>query len=293
MPLPDLLTLRLRFQTLAPQLLPPLPTNALRGALGHALRALACRQRPNTPCNGCLHARGCGYPLLFEPPGRPDAGLGVTDRAPPPLVLAPESRVLGGPPIPLADGDSLTVRVTLVGRLAAAYEDLAIAALRKGAESGVGISPADKRSKVPLHLASVERVPSLDLPIPSAAELTFVSPVRLHADGKIRGLIEAPQFLAALLRRTDTLTRLYGTEPFDNLSAPDGLRFRSRDTHVISVNRYSSRQERRMELPGVLGTFILNGDLASIWPSLLFGERVQIGKGTSFGFGRYRLRGAE
>jgi len=51
--------------------------------------------------------------------------------------------------------------------------------------------------------------------------------------------------------------------------------------------RYSSRQETRMRLGGLVGEVEFEGELAEFLPYLFLGELIHLGKGTSFGLGRY------
>lgn len=53
--------------------------------------------------------------------------------------------------------------------------------------------------------------------------------------------------------------------------------------------RYSSRQQQKMLLGGVIGELILEGELQEFLPFLKLGEYLHIGKNTVFGLGQYRL----
>jgi CRISPR/Cas system endoribonuclease Cas6 (RAMP superfamily) len=53
--------------------------------------------------------------------------------------------------------------------------------------------------------------------------------------------------------------------------------------------RYSARQGRRIEWTGLVGPAIYEADLAPLWPYLVLGQWVHVGKGVTFGLGRYRL----
>ena len=113
--LPALTTLVLRFRAASPQRLPPLPTTAFHGTLGHALRDIACLAPQRKDCPGCPHLPLCPYAVLFEPRPAPDTGGGVTNRAPPPIVIAPEVPVTKREPLILQQGDLLGVRLSLIG----------------------------------------------------------------------------------------------------------------------------------------------------------------------------------
>ena len=54
--------------------------------------------------------------------------------------------------------------------------------------------------------------------------------------------------------------------------------------------RHSSRQNVSMQMGGLMGSFTMRGcDIAPFWPFIHFGQCSLVGKGTSFGLGRYRV----
>ncbi len=53
--------------------------------------------------------------------------------------------------------------------------------------------------------------------------------------------------------------------------------------------RYSGRQETRINMGGFVGRIVFTGDLTPFWPYLLLGEYVHVGKGSSFGLGKYEI----
>lgn len=48
-----------------------------------------------------------------------------------------------------------------------------------------------------------------------------------------------------------------------------------------------------MEWAGIVGAATYEGDLAPFWPYLVFGQWTHVGKGATFGLGRYRLEPVE
>jgi len=53
--------------------------------------------------------------------------------------------------------------------------------------------------------------------------------------------------------------------------------------------RYSTRQEEKMKLGGFMGRIDFSGDFAPFWGYLVLGEIVHVGKGSSFGLGKYEI----
>ena len=54
--------------------------------------------------------------------------------------------------------------------------------------------------------------------------------------------------------------------------------------------RYSARQDTRMKLGGFVGEITFEGDLSEFIPYIQAGQHVHIGKGTSFGLGKYIMK---
>ena len=53
--------------------------------------------------------------------------------------------------------------------------------------------------------------------------------------------------------------------------------------------RYSSRQDRRMKLGGLLGSVTYSGELEPFLPFIALGQYVHVGKNATFGLGKYRI----
>jgi hypothetical protein len=295
--LPRTIVLEVAFRAREPQRVPAMPSTALHGALGHALRKIACVEPRRSDCDGCDQAERCAYPSLAEPAGARGAGEGVADRAPPPIVLAPIDMALGERFLTLREGESLRFRVCLVGEKALRSESLVLAALSRAGRFGIGVTPGAggaKSSKRPqMELGSAVEVEACRGSGP-AAEVVFATPARLTLDGRVSGEVDADLLWRSVLRRADTLSRCYGGGALvaGGSEPPAPFAMKDRATRVVAVERYSSRQRSRMVWPGVVGTARLEGgQMPEAWPLLRFAERVQIGKGTACGFGRVRFGG--
>ena len=68
-----------------------------------------------------------------------------------------------------------------------------------------------------------------------------------------------------------------------------GVEVGDRDLHWYDWERYSGRQEARMKMGGLMGGTSFRGDLAPLWPLIAMGEHLHVGKGTSFGLGKYEV----
>jgi hypothetical protein len=63
----------------------------------------------------------------------------------------------------------------------------------------------------------------------------------------------------------------------------------AQDERMRPRQRYSSRQDRRMQWEGIAGRAVYDGDLSPFWKFLKFGEHTHAGHGCTFGLGRYRI----
>lgn len=292
--LPSVTRYRVELRAERAQRLPPLWTTALHGALDDALYALGCR---------CERARGsdprvrvcrgdCPYAWLCESPAREGDGGGVQDRAPAPLVVAPMAYEPYARFVDLRENDRISLRLTLLGPVAEGHVSLVHAALQRCARTGLGIDPQrpdGARPTLALERVVPERI--ADVAPPREVVLETVTPARITLDGKVLGRLDGTALWRAMRRRGEHLARRYGGGSLGEgggAEAPFATDVRA--DRVVEVQRWSNRQKRRMVWPGVMGVARLHGEgLARVWPLLAFIREAQVGKGTSFGFGRIDL----
>jgi hypothetical protein len=301
--------------------LPPLATTALHGALGRSLRAMVCTDPSRPSCRRCPRALACAYPHLYEAQGDGRSVDGVTTSAPAALALSPDRFEPGAPRLRLEPGEPLSLRLCLVGRRAATFEPVLAQALARAGDLGLGLRPDGRPGRRPrLELQGLEAIepPAVAAPTraqgdgfdgrraarrieppavaaPTRALLEWQTPVRLVADGKVASSLDASRIWRTVVRRVRTLARLYGDQPAEELPPIEGeppapFAFEPGPHRIVRIDRYSARQGRRMTWPGLVGSGILSGPgLPAAWPWLRTAEALQLGKATSFGFGRLRL----
>ncbi len=97
-----------------------------------------------------------------------------------------------------------------------------------------------------------------------------------------------------LLRRISLLSYFHCEKELD--IDFKGIIERARDVRVEKSNltwfdweRYSNRQETTMMLGGFVGSVAFAGEFEPFLPFLLLGEYIHVGKGTSFGLGKYEI----
>ncbi len=124
--------------------------------------------------------------------------------------------------------------------------------------------------------------------------ILLLTPLRLRFDGRITDKLEFHVLIRNLLRRISSLSYFHCGKKFDVnfkelIENARGIKIIKSDTHWYDWKRYSTRQEEWMSLGGVTGTVSYEGDLSEFIPLLRLGEYVHVGKGTSFGLGKYKI----
>lgn len=283
--------------------LPPYKGSTFRGAFGHTFKRLVCVKR-DLDCATCLICDRCVYYYVFETPfsGAEDArGYAF---APHPFVVEPpeETREIYEP------GDELRVGLVLVGR-ALDYLPYFIYAFEEMGRRGMGVG----RGKAALQrvMAGGRCIYQTDTgqlepdypvcagppdgeAVGTRLRLRLHTPIRLKAAGRYTSRLDFALLVRALLRRISDLARFHCGAEVDLDYRP----WIERAAEVSAVattlrwhdwERYSQRQERRMKLGGLVGEVEFAGEWAPFLPLLRLGADLHVGKGTSFGLGRYEI----
>ncbi|MDQ7795008.1 MAG: CRISPR system precrRNA processing endoribonuclease RAMP protein Cas6 [bacterium] len=295
--------------------LPAFMGSTLRGGLGNAFRRIACadpiRVRSRN-CEGCLLQSNCPYAYVFEttpPPGT--ERLRTHADIPRPFVLEPPEQ----PQTLYPPGKPLHFGLVLVGR-AIDYLPYFVVTFRELGTAGLGkgrarFELAAVRSwlegcEVALYSAGEERITPLAVAVTGeefrrrAAELAgprlalhFLTMTRLQFGGE---LAERPDFhvvVRALLRRVANLAYFHHGWSLECdfrglLAAAESVSLVTDETRWMDWTRYSSRQDTRMRLGGIVGRAVYAGDFEPFLPLLVLGTYVHVGKNATFGLGRFR-----
>ncbi|HNV69140.1 MAG TPA: CRISPR system precrRNA processing endoribonuclease RAMP protein Cas6 [Candidatus Ozemobacteraceae bacterium] len=315
--------LRASFRTESEIRFPQNPVNTLRGGLGFHLKRAVCFHRARTAegelvaCAGCLLEKNCVYALLMEtaaPGTEAELATGGARETPRPMHFAAE---FAGP-ICLAPGDTFMFIITLFGRASEAIPYL-IFALKELGQHGFTreqirapldevrmlgeLSPMVYKRGVERLEPIVPDVLSLVPPLVSEAdetrdvELRFLTPVSFKdkQTGKVSNLPDFSRLIGSILRRLTSLCVVSG------IPAPQwdftGIMEQARTVQTVDVNgrfvrweRYSQRQHQRSYWGGMVGNVVYRGRLAPFLPLLRAGEIFHVGRGISFGQGRYRIQ---
>ena len=135
--------------------------------------------------------------------------------------------------------------------------------------------------------------PSSD-PLPSTLDLIFLTPTRLKFDGKLSPDLEFHILFRNLLRRISLLSYFHCGKELDLdfkglIESSKNVKVKKENLSWFDWERYSNRQETKMKMGGFVGSISFEGDLEPFLPFLLLGEHIHVGKGTSFGLGKYEV----
>lgn len=302
---------RFAFRALTSIQFPAYAGSTWRGAFGHALRHTVCITR-EPDCRNCLLWRSCVYSQVFETPAGHEPLLQKVSAAPHPYIMQP----LATSGRQYAPGESFVLHLTLLGA-AIAHLPYLIHAMRQVGERGIGkgdgryaleavaqetVAGSDVWQTIHTPGGSLQALPGsvpLIPPLPEQVRVVLQTPLRLLQEGTpIRsGRFNFQLFMNTVMRRISLLHAYHaGVElpgDFKALSQQAaGVALHAVDLHWHEWSRYSNRQQNKVQMGGLVGSFALVGaGLEDFWPWLWLGQWVHAGKGAVMGMGEYALHG--
>jgi hypothetical protein len=290
--------------------LPPYKGSAFRGAFMHQFRKTVCVTRL-PECAGCILSGKCAYYSIFET----ENGAGTprflekVRKIPHPFILEPplDRRTL------FTEGDPLTLNLILVGSamdylpyFIYTFEQMGTEGIKARGhfqlDSVASVDPAgatkviyEGRRKILTNGQHV--LHGLDFQHeenpPREMLLSFITPTRLVYENRLTIDVTFPMLIAAITRRLTALESsfcaggAYTESPVPPL--PDGVDIVRRDLKWHDWERYSNRQHTRMKMGGFVGELELSGEISLYYGLLRLGEFLHVGKGTSFGLGKFLI----
>lgn len=295
--------------------LPAYLGSTIRGAFGRAFRALSC---PSSPGDSCPIPARCPYHSIFESSPPPDAAaLRTHEEIPRPFVIALEwsmAEGAAGSRNIFDAGDEFSFGLSLIGRAREFFPHFVIA-LREMDRLGRGrraielariesANPREDYRTIYDARENVVRGAAAPLTLEDCARMTppagrfaieFVTQTRLKHEGSWARIPEFAIVFRRLLGRLSSMARFHCGAPLDVdfkglIDLARSVRLVRNDTRWVRWERYSSRQDRRMQWEGLVGTAIYDGPAAPFWPYLKLGEYVHVGHGATFGLGKFEVR---
>ncbi len=294
--------------------LPAYKGSTLRGGFGHAFKKVVCVNRERL-CETCLLKEKCVYSYVFETPPPSDASkMRKYPYAPHPFVITPpleEKRQY-------RQGETLCFELTLIGKsidflpyFIYTFDELGQIGIGKGKgkykleelrtsinknDGETLYSSADKILRQNVQSMGLNEILSHFSRFSSSNVLTlhFLTPTRLKFDGKLSETLEFHVLIRNMLRRLSLLSYFHCGEELDLdfkglIEKSLGIRVKTSNLRWVDWERYSNRQETRMMMGGFTGAITFEGEIEPFLPYLLLGEYLHVGKGTSFGLGKYEI----
>ncbi len=305
--------------------LPVYKGSTFRGGFGHAFKKVVCVNRERI-CGSCLLKEKCVYSYVFEtPPPSDTLKMRKYPYAPHPFIITPPLEEKKE----YRQDEGLCFELLLIGKaidflpyFIYTFDELgqmgigkakgryhleevtAIAPDARTKGKGEGIkarneggetiySGQDKTLNNNFRVLKTDDLGSFHLS-PNTLHLQFLTPTRLKFDGRLSPDLEFHILFRNLLRRISLLSYFHCGEELD--LDFKGLIEKSREVKVqkeklswFDWERYSNRQDTKMMMGGFIGSITFEGDLEPFLPFLLLGEYIHVGKGTSFGLGKYEM----
>ncbi|MFZ7108771.1 CRISPR system precrRNA processing endoribonuclease RAMP protein Cas6 [Avibacterium volantium] len=290
----------LQFQVTQPFELPDYAGSTLRGGFGRALRKICCMTKLED-CKTCPLYRTCPYTNIFETPAPESHQIQKFSQVPNGYIIEPPS--WGRKYYRL--GEVLRFNLVLMGNLVEQLPLITFAFKRAGEYNIAGgkaalsaLSLLAEKESIPILLDDkiIEHSTILTFPkkLSSNLELEILTPLRLQENGKplTDKTISLERFLISLAKRIALLCEFH-YQPlnldFDSLIASIPQITQSRNLKWLDWARYSSRQQQKMKLGGLVGQWHLH-NVPEDWAKLLYlGQWLHNGKNATFGLGKYKI----
>lgn len=121
-------------------------------------------------------------------------------------------------------------------------------------------------------------------------KIRFKTPATLKYQGQIQKELSLEAIISAILRRIYILDCFEGLKCDEMHWCGEYPEIILENSRQMTVYRYSSTQNQKVPLRGVKADLRLAKIPEGLLPLLLAGELIHVGKNTSFGFGRYRVK---
>ncbi|MGA1871275.1 MAG: CRISPR system precrRNA processing endoribonuclease RAMP protein Cas6 [bacterium] len=297
-------------------LLPAYKGSTIRGGFGHAFRRIVCVFK-NRECSDCLLREKCIYSWVFETPVPAETQMmRKYTAAPHPFVID----------VLMNDHHAdaaIRFGLILIGR-ATDYLPYFIYAFEELGRIGIGREKRNfqlidvieelphtqeqygrrvvykgtnkmlEKIHQPVGWNDIIRIPPSD-----SIHLSFLTPTRLKYQNHFTKELEFHIFFRNLLRRISLLSYFHCGYKLDDrefktlITQAHDIEIAKRSLYWEDWERYSNRQAARMKMGGFMGEITYEGQFEPFWPYIALGEYIHIGKGSSFGLGKYTINGIE
>ena len=287
-------------------ILPPYKGSTLRGSFGNSLKKVVCALK-NKECKECILKEKCVYSYVFETPPPSDTKImRKYESAPHPFIIEPPETSQSVFEI----NSNLPFGLILIGK-AIDYLPYFIYAFSEQGKVGIGKHRGKfelknvKNGRTTIYeleeqTISKPKIKSLPLKfnfkssfIREEIKLNFLTPTRIIRNEEPLKEINFSVLIRQLLRRISLVSYFHcgiditGWDFKKIISEAEKVSVKESNFKWHDWERYSAKQQKRMKLGGFLGEITFEGEIAQFMPLLKIGEIIHIGKGATFGLGKY------
>lgn len=309
----ELICYRFDLEAVSPLHLPAYKGSTLRGGFGYAFKKMVCKRRNWRACNPCQGGNSCPYGYIFESTLPKDSEVLQNLREIPiPFILEP-------PLAPKRDyeaGEFLSFDLILVGK-AIPYLPYFLLAFQELGRMGIGnpagnyvlkriqaIHPWRRTSELVFDGVDV-RVGGRDLSIRNEdiqdragtfngnqINVRYLTPTRIKHENEISTKPEFHILVRGLVRRLSSLFYFHCGKRWEAdfkgiVSQAQAIELTDDRTRWVDWERFSGRQQKRINLGGIVGEVVYRGQVEPFFDLLALGELLHVGKATVFGNGKY------
>ena len=306
--------LSIEIEAIDPLIMPTYKGSTIRGGFGNVFRRIVCAFK-NKECSECMLNASCIYAYVFET--HPGDGSHIMhmnkyEKVPHPFVIEPplnEQRFYN-------PGDIFTVGLVLIGDATDyvpyfiyTFVELGKAGIGKGRGKFKLRNVSEDGKEIYSHKTEmIKATDSSSLHIPEnltatesnnlkkgTLKLRFITPVRILYNRKLTSHLEFHVLMRQLLRRIALLYYFHcgkNSPVWDHkaiLQKAESVVVKENNLKWHDWERYSARQQVRMKLGGLVGDVVYSGSVLPFLPYVKAGEIFHVGKGTSFGLGKYEV----
>ena len=291
---------------------PQNPVNTFRGAMGYALRHISCIQRKSEDkyaCNSCKMANNCAYALCYETNiVHLKTDLDNLKSFEIPHLINIDSGFPGNKVVKAGERYSFIVR--LMGNAVTVTPYLIVAA-QNAAKKGIRGSKAELESisdefsgrliwskqKDDVILPEIENFtvqePNWNNTENCELKLNLVTPVAFKDNGRITKEPDFSRIVGSLMRRYTFFEATEGRKlnwHFSEISElAKQVKISGMNVETVCWERYSTRQDRRIPVSGIIGTVNYIGPVAGFEELLNAGEVLRCGRSITLGQGRINV----
>jgi len=319
-----------RMRALEPLILPSYKGSTLRGGFGNAFRRVVCALRKNSCQDCLLKDKCIYSYVFETPPPPDTRIMRKYKSAPHPFGIEPppEKRMGYNPGDEIQFGLTLIGRaIDYLPYFIYTFDELGRMGIGKGRGKYELMSVTDKHLHVVkeaatqgaseimeeheevIYSSATKTMKSFEKSVltvafdsspatfgPEPLTLDFLTPARFVYEGHLTIDLEFHVLIRQLLRRISLLGYFHcGTDPseFDFrgiIRKAERVNVKERKLRWYEWERYSARQDTKIKMGGFTGQITFQGEISPFISLIRAGEVLHVGKGTTFGLGRYRVR---